>query len=472
MIVTYKRIELKKGFTLVELIVVIAIIAIIAAVSLVGFNQFIDRARESNDVTDVGNMNKVLSAYYVQNGITDYTELDASDIRYIVNIDNDYSFIPRVDTYSFIYDQATGRVELSSADDVMALKNGQTRLLDDSIEYGNIESISENHLLLDTGGSSLADTLYGIRNLYDLDSFSTYIESLDEYDEYRDIQESLDQFNPENGVMYINDFFSITPATTTEITRIVFSDQIETIPTLAMKPGFNYQFEAIVLPKSTSIIETKAFIHLPDEVRMEHDNLNEISVEEDAFADTTVNSSLKSREGTVSLFELNIVIDRDANATYKYLKRIEDGENVTYRYHGKRIDIGIVVNNENEYMEFEYFAFDHEDNEHDAGVTYYESDGSFYTDYTDTEGTKLNDPDLLSVFNKNGYIEQINHNDRVTVDVVSSEGNPPEVARLAITYFTISGKQYISIKTYDSEGNLFAKGYCEFFRQDGIVYFE
>ena len=42
----------KKGFTLVELLVVIAILAILATVSVVGYTSFIERAEESNALTE------------------------------------------------------------------------------------------------------------------------------------------------------------------------------------------------------------------------------------------------------------------------------------------------------------------------------------------------------------------------------------------------------------------------------------
>ncbi len=43
----------KKGFTLVELLVVIAILAILATVSVVGYSQFTEKAKKSNDETEL-----------------------------------------------------------------------------------------------------------------------------------------------------------------------------------------------------------------------------------------------------------------------------------------------------------------------------------------------------------------------------------------------------------------------------------
>ena len=52
----------RKGFTLVELLVVIAILAILATVSVVGYTSFIDRAEESNALTEAAQIKKGIEA--------------------------------------------------------------------------------------------------------------------------------------------------------------------------------------------------------------------------------------------------------------------------------------------------------------------------------------------------------------------------------------------------------------------------
>ena len=56
------RKKIKKAFTLVELLVVIAILAILATVSIVGYNSFTKKAKESNDIVLVKQMNDILTA--------------------------------------------------------------------------------------------------------------------------------------------------------------------------------------------------------------------------------------------------------------------------------------------------------------------------------------------------------------------------------------------------------------------------
>ena len=52
----------KKGFTLVELLVVIAIIAILATVSVVGYTAFLNKANESNAVTEAAQVEDAIKA--------------------------------------------------------------------------------------------------------------------------------------------------------------------------------------------------------------------------------------------------------------------------------------------------------------------------------------------------------------------------------------------------------------------------
>ena len=63
-----KNRKLKKGFTLVELIVVIAIVAILAAVSVVSYLAFINKGNESADIQLVKQLNTSLQGDEALNG--------------------------------------------------------------------------------------------------------------------------------------------------------------------------------------------------------------------------------------------------------------------------------------------------------------------------------------------------------------------------------------------------------------------
>ena len=69
--------KLKKGFTLVELIVVIAIIAILSTVAVIGFTRVVDKANVSNDTQLVRNLNERMATYEAEGKAKPQTAHDA-----------------------------------------------------------------------------------------------------------------------------------------------------------------------------------------------------------------------------------------------------------------------------------------------------------------------------------------------------------------------------------------------------------
>jgi type II secretion system protein G len=64
----------KRGFTIVELLIVIVVIAILAAITIVAYNGVQQRARDSRRKSDLGNIEKALKLYAVDNGDYIYKE--------------------------------------------------------------------------------------------------------------------------------------------------------------------------------------------------------------------------------------------------------------------------------------------------------------------------------------------------------------------------------------------------------------
>lgn len=58
----------QKAFTLIELLVVIVIIGILATISTATFRDNINKARDTQRVSDITNVHKALQAYYIFNG--------------------------------------------------------------------------------------------------------------------------------------------------------------------------------------------------------------------------------------------------------------------------------------------------------------------------------------------------------------------------------------------------------------------
>ena len=77
---------MKKGFTLVELLVVIAILAILATVSVVGYTSFITRAEVSNAQTEAHQIATIIESSVV--GV-DYVIVDNTTGAEIYAYDND-----------------------------------------------------------------------------------------------------------------------------------------------------------------------------------------------------------------------------------------------------------------------------------------------------------------------------------------------------------------------------------------------
>ncbi|PCI89742.1 hypothetical protein COB18_02965 [Candidatus Kaiserbacteria bacterium] len=58
---------MKRGFTIIELLVVMAIIAMLASVILVAFSTIQTKSRDTRRIEDVRELQKALSMYYIDN---------------------------------------------------------------------------------------------------------------------------------------------------------------------------------------------------------------------------------------------------------------------------------------------------------------------------------------------------------------------------------------------------------------------
>lgn len=69
----------EKGFTIVELLIVIVVIAILAAITIVAYNGVVNRAQDSQRISDLKSIQKALEIYKVQDANNAYPERDMSN---------------------------------------------------------------------------------------------------------------------------------------------------------------------------------------------------------------------------------------------------------------------------------------------------------------------------------------------------------------------------------------------------------
>lgn len=139
---------LKKGFTLVELIVVIAIIAILATVSVVGYSAFIENANQSKVNQELAQAENVLRAEAVETVTVSLTgnyeegknptlvmSLEGSQIKFT------FTFLTSDDDKQLLVNKLIIEVGLKNEDDELSTLKGKFTFEGEELKY-TIDDVS------------------------------------------------------------------------------------------------------------------------------------------------------------------------------------------------------------------------------------------------------------------------------------------------------------------------------------------
>lgn len=160
--------ELKKAFTIVELVIVIAVIAILAAVLVPTFSNMILSAKVSNDNQTVAALNVALTAASSQGSVS----LE-EDLRKAVDDVYGSGFYDSMQPesasygYHFWYNTKSGMIELARTGDLAANATGakyyqsrfDAKLGAAFVAEGVRGKLVADYVLLDRGGSAVASHL-------------------------------------------------------------------------------------------------------------------------------------------------------------------------------------------------------------------------------------------------------------------------------------------------------------------------
>ena len=317
-----------RAFTLVELVVVIAIIAVLAAVSVAGYFGFTDKARQSNDVSLVKQMNDVTSAY-----VYEENPLNVPRVKRIISENGiTVTSTQRKGNYIF-YNPNTHKFVLSRLGDMNIKPSNETK--DPNVFTYDVYPSTpetfislglEKYMLVDGNkNDSLVNAVELLRNLGDREKQPTYTEVIETINKVGnpEIKEVLKQMvtssvfvGSKNSVYYSETAENVKGADgkTYWPERIIFSENVKELDSSTFpSEGVNYSSVMyVVIPSTVESVAPNTFDNLTKDIT----NMNITLVLEGGMA-SSVKSVIKNE---VKGKELLAVKEGDMKEAYTYVR--------------------------------------------------------------------------------------------------------------------------------------------------------
>ncbi|HHX67235.1 MAG TPA: prepilin-type N-terminal cleavage/methylation domain-containing protein [Gallicola sp.] len=337
-----------KGFTLVELIVVIAIIGILAAVLIPSITGYIQKARISKMTSEARSMNTILASEIIFDDVEFYTPAEVQDIL----LGSGFTLESGVDGYAFWYNVSSNKVEVLGFDEVMTTNlNGNTVFAAGEFEYFGIESLSAlntNLCYIDKANNEITNLINTVKSLvstaketannYDdiltlmINTFQNSYGQLSELhkvsdDAIEELEKHFTKFNPGKNALYIDEssmymknLITTENGITLDITGVVFTDGIKSIPSAPMNSGarLNIEFD-IIIPNTVLSVANHAFSKVTS-------TINIYASRNVVFSPVSLSSTITTRSRTSS-------IDYNSFASYdiKYVLEAKKVDGSTVR---------------------------------------------------------------------------------------------------------------------------------------------